>query len=228
MPIPSGVPTEIGGGPTRDEAAHMALHTTEGTLAGPPDGLEDAWRRIRAKALVGAAVSVELACMQALPAFSTAHIPVYEKLLRITPGPTDTEEDRRQRINAVWTAQTEANIPALSFALRTINSRLSAGVVPPQYVSTTRPGQYYRPIGATSFNHPRRQNHSNAYILLVKYVPELGETTIPDEVRIKAVDFLSKALPAHMDWVMYVGEPGFFLDGGLDGTSLLDSKLLGH
>jgi len=67
MPIPSGIPSEIGGGPTRDEAALAALRAAVGTLAGPPDGLDDAWRRTKATGPVEPAVSGALGCLPALP-----------------------------------------------------------------------------------------------------------------------------------------------------------------
>jgi len=224
MGLPIGVPGEVGGGPTRDEAVHLALRLSVGTLAGPEDGLEDAWRRIKAKALVDTAVSVELACMQALPALSTAHIPVYERLLKISVAASDTEEDRRQRITEIWTRQSRVDFTSLNKALKAISSKLSASPTPNHLVTSTRFGRYLAPVGDPSLKQPEKPNYSTAMIVRVQYTLGVGESLIPDEIRKEAEDLLNASLPSWVDYLLHTGE-GFFCNGVQN--SYLNFKALG-
>lgn len=223
--MPNGIPSEVGGGPTRDEAVHLALRAAVGTLAGPPDSLEDAWRRLKAKALVDAAVSVELACMQALPAFATTHIPVYEKLLKVSVSSNDTEEDRRQRITGIWTRQIRVDFPSLNKALKAISPKLTASPLDNKYVTSTRFGRYLAPLADPSVNQAKRPNYSTAMIVRVQYTLGVGESIIPDEIKKHAEELLNASLPSWVDYLLHTGE-GFFCNGFQN--SYLNNKTLGR
>lgn len=224
MSLPNVIPSEVGGGKTRDEAVHEALRAAVGTLAGPVDGLEDAWRRLRASALVDAAVSVELAALQAMPKFATVHIPVYERLLKISVSATDTEEDRRQEVTRIWTSQIRVDFQALNKALVAISPKLTAAALPTKWITTTRFGRYYAPIVQPSLNKPRYPNYNTSQIVFVQYTLGVGETIIPDEIKSKTEDMLNTSLPSWVDYVLYTGM-GFYCNGVQN--SYLNYKTLG-
>lgn len=218
-----GIPVEIGGSPTRDEAVYEALRSAVGTLAGPIDGLEDAWRRIKAKALVDAASSVELACMQALPKYATAHIPVYEKLLKISVSDGETEEERRQRITAIWTKQSRVDFPSLNKALKLISEKLSATNLEAKYVTSSRLGRYFAPL-SSGINDPKKINFSTDFIVFVQYTLGVGETIIPDEIKLLVEELLNASLPSWVDYIIHTGM-GFYCNGVQN--SYLNYKVLG-
>jgi len=230
--LPNWIPFEVGGGTSRYEAAHRALREAVGSLAGPEDGLEDAWRFLRAAAIVDAASLIELAVVQGLPNLATAHIPVYESLLRVVPGPDDDDVGRRQKIVEIWTAEIGADYPALRASIQAIDPNADLDAIPEQFTTTTRFGRMYasRPWDGSygpnpNFTATQFPNFSTWFLVTVRYILQPGQISPPEESKQRIADLLNTSLPSWVDWYVHTGS-GFFTDGGVDGQSLLNSKLL--
>jgi len=224
---------ELGGGVSSYDAAHAVLRSLVGTLAGPEDGLEDAWRAIKAAALVDAASSLELAVVQGLPNIATAHIPVYEAALAVSPAEGADDVQRRKAITDIWTAQIGADYPALRASIQAISAQADLDGIPEQYSTTTRFGKQFGPRPSDgsygpdpAFNATAFPNFSTRFVVTVRWTLQPPELVPPTETVNRIADLLNASLPAWVDWNLHVGA-GFFTDGGLDGQSILNLKLLG-
>jgi hypothetical protein len=223
------LPADIGGGPTDTETMYLELRKAVGENApGPPDGLEDLWRQCKASALAASGVSVERAILQRNPGLATDLLPAYERQLGLAPAATDVE--RRAAALEAWTLALSAEVPSLQAELTRIDPALAVQVVDYDQATVVQFGKQFGPrIGGPAYGNVSSSpfpNYSTDFVLLVLYTLAPTQTTIPGPVRAAVARFLNTALSSWVDWAITTGTP-FYLDGGVDGTSLLDQTGFG-
>jgi hypothetical protein len=184
-------------------------------------------------ALASAASSVERAAFQALANLSSDHIPVYEKILNLNAAPGASDEERRRAISLAWVLEIRADSPSMDQAVKAIDSHCTFEGIGDGYDSgnvTTitlgrTMGSRLDPSAYGNRLATAAPNYSGEFFGLVHYAPPAGIIEPPPLVYDALERLLNTSLPAWVDWIIHTGE-GFFCDGGTDGTSLLDLKLL--
>jgi hypothetical protein len=222
-------PFELGGGPTDTEAIYLEMRKAIGEgAAGPADSAEDVWRQCKAATIAAAMAAIERAALQALPLWATDHLEVYETLLRIPRAATTFE--RQVACAVALTEQLGADIPSVRVDLKKISAKLDVDLVAYAQALTTVFGKMFAPrdgsipygsgvtAGLLATGYP---NCSTDFVLHVRYTLDVGETIPPADLLARARRYLCNVLPAWVDFAIYTGT-GFYLDGGPDGTSLLD------
>jgi len=224
------LPMHLGGDPAPAERVWRMLRKALGRtrlgrgreVAGPVGGIEDLWRQCKARAVAKVEQLVELASEQAWPDRATVHIPVYEEQLHISP--VGNEEQRRQVVAARVTKQLYAVIPDLQRELQEIDPGLSVVVPPAEQATVFHHGKSYagRPYNGSYGTRyaayaPNYSTHFKVYVLWSGLPSGLPDEYTLDRVR----RHLNEVLPSWFDFVISNGA-GFYLDGGVDGTSRLD------
>ena len=224
----NGASLELGGDSTKTENVYAALRAAVGIGgSGPRDGLEDLWRQCKAQTIAATVIATERSALQAFPDHATDHVPVYERLLAITPAADATEQDRRDAIAQAWTLRLLANMPEVGHALRVIDPAFDLDEIEPDRTVAMMLGRMFPPRGTEAFyGVPAFPNFGDDFLVRVTYTLSPGQTEPPAQLLAMARRLLNSVLPAWIDWVVTTGE-GFFCDGGDDGSSLLDLKGLG-
>lgn len=222
----NGFPVELGGAPADAERIYHALRRAMGERGtGPEGGIEDLWRQCEATVIAAATRAVEAAAMQAIPGEQTYSLDDWEEILGIAPAPTDPE--RQAAVAAALTGRGGATLPELQGAV----TKLDAGLeVDPQAFATARVAELGIAFGSRLGTPPfgsgqtaavasaRYPNFSDGFVVRV-----WSEAPVPtDELLDALATEMNTTLPAWVDWDVYAGELGFFLDGGPNDDSLLD------
>jgi hypothetical protein len=234
------LPFKLGGrrkGSTLD--TYLALRRTLGENGAPPeDGLEDLWIKAEARGISLAQSAVRAAFNQFFPRTMTSALGRWESKLGLPMAKYMI--DRQRNVAAAITAQADASTPGLREGLRKIDHRFDILHTPWAQVVTVMFGKSFGPlagvagpvfrtgIAAAIFGQSSMlSNYSDSYIVHVQYVLDPGQTQIDPAIYAAAADFLCNALPCNFDFAIFTlsdGDdgPGWYLDGGVDGTSLLD------
>lgn len=229
------LPFEIGGGETDAELLWMAMRSAVGEGGpGPEDGLEDRWRQIKAVALAASEASMERAFLQHVPGFQTDSLEAEEERLGIEPASTITE--RQDAVREALTAALRVDIPSLRADLQRIDPAFDVEPVAYAQATVSLFGKAFGPrVGGAPYgtgvksgvNATGWPNYATDFVVHVRYtIPGGGPAVPPEETLARVRRHLCAALPAHVDFVIY-NATGFYLDGGADGTSLLDITAFG-
>ncbi len=223
------LPFQVGGGETDTETIWRGLRSVVGEGGcGPEHGLEDSWRQVKAQAIAADAAAIERAMLQGIPGKQTDHLEVYEDLLGLARAATETE--RQSAVAAAITAQISADVPTLRARLQAIDPALDVENVAYANATTTHFGKAFGPrTGGPAYGSGQSSgihatgwpNYASDFVLHVRYTLPSGATIPPADVLAAARRMLNEALPAFVDFEIYTST-GFYLDGGVDGTSLLD------
>lgn len=234
------LPMALGGGPTDIETIWRALREMTGGEhgPGPEGGIEDLFRQAKALALAGAERSIERAFLQLFPATATDALPLWEELL-LASG-TGTEATLRRLLVLAWQAPDGATTPHLTEELTAISAQLTIEIEDADLTHTTIAGKYQAPADndppyglASPVSHISAvlPNYSTRDVLRVVYTLASGETGIPQAVSARVEELLSRRMPAWQMWTLVQLDeddgPGFFLDGGQNGNSVLDVTAFG-
>ena len=221
----NALPLELGGGPTDAARIYTALRRAMGQGgAGPEGGIEDLWRQCKARAIADAGLGLEAAVLQAFPGEATELLETWEELLGVQPAATVVE--RQDAAAAALAGKGAADAPSLTQQI--------ADVAPwaeleQQDRATARVAQLGKVLGARDGSAPFG-SHTTAGVVSASFpnysdhfVERLHATAAPTDGELAALAMLlGDVLPAWVDWGVYVGPTGFNLDGGDDGSSLLD------
>lgn len=239
MPIPglgwqNPLPAQIGGGPTDGELIHEGLRkSVDPDAVGPYGGIEDLWRQCKATAIAAAHGVFERAALQAVPGLATDKLATYERVLYL-PG-ADTDAERREEVAAAWSRVPAADIPSIRLELARISPQLDVVLLDPSLYVVVQFGKQLAPrVGGPPFGSGAMAgkrsalfpNYSTAFVVFVRYTLAAGETMIPLLVRDNVRRYLNETLSAWDSWELSANAP-FYLDGGPDGTSLLDQTAFG-
>lgn len=234
------LPFTLGGGPTDVENVWRALRAMMGGEhgPGPEDGIDDLARQQKATAIAGAERALERALLQHFPHASTDALPLWEELL-LASG-TDNETTLRELLFLLWMPPDGSTTPHITEALTDISPQLSVQIEDEDETHTTIPGKYEKPTDnvppfglASPVDHISAvlPNFATRDILRVVYTLEVGEVEIPPLVSESVELLLNKRLPAWQTWTLVQLDeddgPGFFLDGGANGNSVLDVTAFG-
>ncbi len=226
----NSLPLEIGGSSTEIEAIYDALRSAVGIGgAGPVDGLEDLWRQSKAIGLAAATTSIERAALQALPMYASDHLPVYEQLLGIVPGADETDAARVAAISTAWTNTLRADGEGLGLAIQAIDVRAGLDYLPNATGELVTFGKAFGPRPDDGSYGTSTQtdipNWSTDFCQLVTYALDPGQTNIPTTILLTLRRVLTEVLPSWVDYQINNGY-GFYMDGGSDGSSLMDYKAM--
>lgn len=219
-------PFQLGGGETRTESVYKALRRNVGVGgAGPLESIEDLWRIAKAQAIAASMSQVERAFTQAFPNLATDHLPLLEEELAVPREATDHE--RRVTVAEAYTRVAPADIPNITQDLldlspyySVINHARSGSIIAHQ-------GKALAPLSGTpAYNFGGGTQfpcYSTHHYLFVGWDVAASGLATPDATLLDRTErFLNEALPSYVDWQISQLQTGFFLDGGVDGTSLLD------
>jgi hypothetical protein len=226
-------PVDFGGPEDDEDQIYTVLRNAvgEGGSAINDQGIDGLWRRCKAQGLATLQTMVERAAMQAFPHLATDHIPVYEAIARLVPGPMATDEDRRQAIVAAWTRALRADVPSLKQQLKLVDPRADVVDVPHDQSTVVVLGKAFEPQDGTPDYGPHRStqfpNYASEFLVPVTLAVVGGVPTATDLLtmeRLKRV--LRDVLPSWDTFtVSAVDEAGpvigFFLDlSQLDLTAM--------
>jgi hypothetical protein len=238
----NSLPLELGGDDTLAERIYEELRKAVGGNgaggggAGPRwdedptslAGVEDWWRWCKAEAIAAVLDADERAVLQFFPEWATDLIGTYEEALGVAEE--DTLAGREAAITAAWTLALAADIPTIRSELAALDP--AADVIFVSYAQATLvmfgknfgPRTGGPPYGSgltTGVNASRWPNFASDFVLHVKYTLPSGVLSVPEQARAAIARYLNERLPSFVDWTISTGTP-FYLDGGPDGTSLLD------
>lgn len=225
-------PFELGGGETDAELAWRALRSAVGG-GGPVDGLEDVWRQIKAVAIAASGASVERAFLQFVPGRQTDALEAWENVLGLARAATLVE--RQAAVASAITLGMAADHATIDRDLKRIDGAFALDVTQWAQAITTIPGKLLAPrVGTPPYGSGasalRRgallPNYATSFVLHVEYALPFGSITPPAQILEDATRYLNSVLPAWEDYEIHTGV-GFYLDGGVDGTSLLDLTAFG-
>lgn len=231
----------VGGGPppgsscvTDVEEIWRALRAAEGDEhgPGPEGGLEDAGRQIAAIAIAGADRALERAFFQAFPGLATDALDLWQAAL-LSDG-ANSDVALRALLRLQWLSPNGATTPHLAQDLLDISSQLSIVLEDDDETDVTIPGKHLAPIGNLpdygSFTAAWHPGYASRDVLRVVYALDVSETEIPPDVVRQVTKLLLRRLPSFMTWTLTQTSASvttFLLDGGPDGTSVLDRTPLG-
>jgi hypothetical protein len=223
------LPISPGGEPIASDIA-KDLRRAIGTLASEGDTLEDAIRRAEAELIADEDADIERAVCQAFVHLATDALEGYERVLGITPPLEASEAERRETAAAAWTVRSRANIPSLVESLQGISPAFSVAYPTESITTAVRLGRTMGDRNDENVYGPYRQasgfpNYSTRQIVRVRYQLAVGETVVPEQVRMRATELLNARLPAFVDWTISTGS-GFYCNGGADGSSRIGYKAL--
>ena len=234
------LPFQLGGGASLSERIYTVLRRAAGERAGgspiePQGGIADAWRWAKAKAIAAVLSGDERAFSQAFPGLATDRLELFEAILGLAQAPTDAE--RAAACLAAWTASIAADIPSLTADLQKIDPHVTVDPVDYAQGTTTNLGKMFGGLpgaGQPYFGSPTvshgpssaAPNYSSDFVCHVRYTMPAGMLTPPVDKLAALKDRLQTVLPSWCGFVIYTST-GFYLDGGADGTSLLDITAFG-
>lgn len=234
------IPFVIGGETTDIEDIWRALRAMVGGEhgPGPEDGIDDLERQVVAERIAFADRAIERAFLQNFPGVATDALSIWEQLTLVSGA--DNEVALRMLVEAAWRAREGTTTPSLEASLTKISPKLSIDLEDFEVSHVTEPSKYFGPednIPPYGLTSPPGQvsavlpNLATRDILRVVYNLESGELEIPENVTRDVAELLHERLPSWQTWtlVQYSADngPGFFLDGGLHGESLLDVTAFG-
>jgi hypothetical protein len=149
------LPIQLGGGPSRSEAAFQMLRDAVGVNGSSSDEneIETLWRLAKADGLASLEAVQERAVNQASPYTASDTIPLYEQILGITPDEGSSDEQRRRVIIPDYAGVPEAWFEALQASLQRIDAEFTVRVRPWENCSTTMIGRWYEPSPSSIFDH---------------------------------------------------------------------------
>jgi hypothetical protein len=230
-----GLPVELGGGPSSEEATYRALREPLVGQGVPADDdlelatIDGLWRASKALGLAALNSVEEAAHWQAWPSTATDELPTYEEILRILVPVGADFESRRAAVVARWTDRTAGVAQTIEDKLLALHPDFELVYPLQQFMGETIPGKYYDPLwtfdGEGSFSNPgpnARRGHAlypnhggkhRAYAVL-----DLAPTgAIPEEIgriRNRAIEMMDETLPAWNDFGVLLAV-GFILDSSL-------------
>jgi hypothetical protein len=224
-------PFEYGGGLSETEQTYQALRSAMGKGRGvpPPEGgILDDWLWSKAEAIGPIDGLAESAIAQYFPHAASVTLPVWERLLGLDQG--EDEQTRRDNATSEYTRKLAADWPTLLEELEAIDPAFSLETVDNQKSIDSYFGKTLAPRGGVpSYGlQPGSQwpGYSDHFVLHVLYTLGGGQSVIPPLEQARAERLLNEVLPAWGDFAIYTGGAVFEMDGGLDGTSLMDSTAL--
>lgn len=141
-------PFQVGGGPSRVEAAYDTLRKMVGTngYSAEEDSIEAEWRKSKTMGIVSLGTFDERATNQAFPNVATDHIALFEQMLGIVTDDSKTDEERRDVIIPDYTGVPEVWFSRLQEQIQLVDPR--AGVLLPAWKSrsTTMGGRAFGPF----------------------------------------------------------------------------------
>lgn len=226
-----------------DLRAAVGERSAGNSMAGPEGGLEDLEARAVSRALASGATFFDRYAVQAIPHKMSLALGAWEKVLAVFSKPTDP--DRRAQIAQRFALNIDAAMPALKAGLKAISPNFDIAYLPWEYVSFVMhgsrdfeglPGTGAAPyaVGQAAGRKSTRwpSGHTDDMTVWVKYkvVPPASE--IPRDHLDAAAAFLNSTLPADEGFSIANSADGpdgfgFYLDGGPDGTSLMDQTSFG-
>lgn len=221
------LPFRVGGGPTNASKAYGLIRRAVGTGGSAPNdlGIDGLWRRSRAKGLAAASSHVRRALLQAWPNLATDLIPGYEGILRITPPPGQTLEERRRAVVRKYTATPSMVIRDLVAELQTIDTRFTCPEHDPATDIATLPGRAFGPLSGAvetpaygGIGSSLVPAYSTSHILYLRLTPGYsGALRLSDEALLaEAKRLIRRRLPSWYEFEITYTTPGFVL-----GTSKL-------
>lgn len=234
------IPFVIGGETTDIEDTWRALRGMVGGEhgPGPEDGIEDLARQVKAERIAFAERAIERAFLQNFPGIATDALSIWEALTLVSGA--DNEVALRELVALAWQARKGTTTPSLVEALNVISAKLTIDMEDIAETIVTEPSKYLAPennvppfglaspAGMSSAVLP---NYASRDVLRVVYTLEAGELDIPEDVARDVEKLLHERLPSWQTWTLVQfsedNGPGFFLDGGAHGESLLDVTAFG-
>lgn len=219
-------PVSFGGEQQLTIKTWLALRAAVGGkvgLAGPELGFEDSWRLAKAYGLAAASVEMERAFCEFFPHLATDMLTVYEDVTKtIAAG---SNQERRNAAALAWTSSPSARIPDLSTKLPQHFYQLLPDRISTRDVAAGK--SFGEQGGVPSYGTTRTStdwpNFTDSYIAVIVWDSVTSGVPIPDSNLLQTVaDLLTVSLPAWCDWRIQDIATEFLLDGGPDGTSLLD------
>jgi hypothetical protein len=218
-----GWPFEYGGGPSSAEKLHAALRSMMGNAPGPEGGIEDLWRRSKARAIDLAASLVEHAVAQSFPQTATTGIPRWEVLLSLVGAGYD--EERRQAIILELTRESRGDVPTIEDELQAFHPTLTVLAVPHAKSRVQQIGRIFEAWGSANRPIPVGLFGDEA-LWRIRYGFAPGETLIPKRI-VRGVDaIMQERMSAWETYQLTDDGSEFNMDGGLDGTSHMDQTRL--
>jgi hypothetical protein len=220
-------PFQYGGGPTDVEKIWRALRAALGVdlsgkpVAGPEDGLEDSWRKAKAKALAAAGAVFERAVLQGFPGVATDYLGEWETILGL-PGTEPTDHERRLAAAAAYAFRPRSDCPGLTESVQRIDAALAADAsLQWDQFRVAEPGKPFEPL----FGFPQYGLRESSQLPLFSdgfFVRVRSTEAFIDEDTMRSVlRHLDDVIPAWCDRDVYADGP-CYADGGADGTSLAD------
>lgn len=234
------IPFVIGGETTDIEDTWRALRGMVGGEhgPGPEHGIEDLARQVKAERIAFAERAIERAFLQNFPGIATDSLPIWEALTLV--GGAENDVALRELVALAWRARKGTTTPSLVEALTAISAKLSIDLEDVDETIVTEPSKYLAPennvppyglaspAGMTSAVLP---NYASRDVLRVVYALDAGELDIPENIVRDVERLLHERLPSWQTWTLVQlsedAGPGFLLDGGLHGESLLDVTAFG-
>jgi hypothetical protein len=242
-------PFQVGGGPSRAEAAYDVLSKMMGSngYSADENSIDAEWRKSKTLGLTALATFDERATNQNFPHTATDHIVLFEEMLGIVPDDTKTDEERRQVVVPDYVGVPEAWYSALNEQIQRIDERASITIPPWSSRGTTMGGRAFGPMdpvpgfaydtfGQNNPDFPLSSDEPTLYRNFTKYPAssdahriyvlfDIGSGLEPSRDNLVRTDrihaLLNEAIPSWVDFrVLYA--IGFILD-----ESLLDATGFG-
>lgn len=214
------LPLHLGRNPSQTERVWRAMRGALGTntrgaqAAGPEAGVEDTWRRAKARVIARERQRLDLAVEQGFPQNATVHLGLLEDELNIPREATDVQ--RQAAVAAAYTAQLGAVIPSIREYLQaTFDSGLDVVTWDSDQAIRSRQGKAFASTGDAYLAGTRESgllsNFASEFVLAVMWTGLVAG--IPDPLVLQSVrDYLNGVLPSWCDFVIFNGV-GFYLDG---------------
>lgn len=219
---------KLGGEPSHQEKAYLALRSMVGEGGSPPNDplgettIDGLWRRAKANALAVFASVDEAAVYQAFPSTVTDELPTYEKIIGQYLPAESPDELRRQELIPRWTNPFMGAYPELLANLLGDDTRFSYLFPPHENARYTYEGKLFDVPGAGDFDqshdHTKFPNFADEHVVTV--LLDVGPGVAPKgaigQLKARADRKLNDALPAWNDFAVLL-KVGIHLD-----ISLLD------
>lgn len=229
----SPLSSPLGSGTSHYEDVYRALRSAMGTSVTRPaqsgpldDSLDDLWRQARAVGKAASHLALDRAAFQALPDATTDHLDAYERNLCLAFISAENEQQRRERVTAVWVGQINSTARGVELDLEAISENFSLVATDHDQTDSFQHGRTYPPRGLEATRGTTQYpNYSTAFRINVAYALPSGITAVPGTELRDAQRLLNSSCPAWVDFVISQEGSGgahFYADGGPDGTSVAD------